>query len=201
MSLNVEIGSIAPFDCKGNPTSVGPRWTRWKRSFEYYVEAKGIDKDPQRKALLLHCAGLEVQDVYDTLTDPGPVGEDDKEYDKVMRTLDHHFSPQVNVPFERHQFRQAGEYTITANVDPVFLGFLKLIPDKNHVEKLSEVNVGLLNMTTGSYKVVDKPLKMGQLSGDAFRIVIRDVHQNEGIHKRVVVRATQGCSSVRHSGC
>ena len=50
--------------------------------------------------------------------------------------------------------------------------------------RLSEVNVGLLNMTTGSYKVVDKPLKMGQLSGNAFRIVIRDVHQNEGIHKR-----------------
>ncbi|RUA05254.1 MAG: hypothetical protein DSY43_04950 [Gammaproteobacteria bacterium] len=137
MSLNVEIGSIAPFDCKGNPTSVGPRWTRWKRSFEFYVEAKGIDKDPQRKALLLHCAGLEVQDVYDTLTDPGPVGEDNKEYDKVMRTLDHHFSPQVNVPFERHQFRQAKQDE-SETVDQFTTRLFQLAGNCDFGEKKSE---------------------------------------------------------------
>lgn len=111
MSSIMEIGNIAPFDCKSNPTSVGPRWKRWKRSFEFFLVAKGVEKDPQRKALLLHCAGSDVQDIYHTLTDPGPVGEDDKEYDKAMRTLDHYFAPQVNVPFERHQFRQATKLT------------------------------------------------------------------------------------------
>ncbi|KAK3700582.1 hypothetical protein QZH41_001580 [Actinostola sp. cb2023] len=137
MSLNVEIGNIAPFDCKGNPTSVGPRWKRWKRSFEFYVEAKGIDKDPQRKVLLLHCAELEVQDVYDTLTDPGPVGEDDKEYDKVMRTLDHHFSPQVNVPFERHQFRQAKQDE-SETVDQFVTRLFQLAENCDFGEKKSE---------------------------------------------------------------
>jgi len=107
MAVNIEFGNISPFDCKGNPTSVGPRWRRWKRSFEFFLEAKGITKVSQGKALLLHCAGQDVQDIFDTLTDPGPVPERDSEYAKAMRSLDAHFAHQVNIPFERHQFRQA----------------------------------------------------------------------------------------------
>ena len=105
MATNIDIGSIHPFDCKGNPTSVGPRWRRWKRSFEFFLEAKGLSKDSQRTALLLHCAGQDVQDIFDTLTDPGPVPDGDTEYAKAMRSLDGYFFPQVNIPFERHEFR------------------------------------------------------------------------------------------------
>ena len=103
MAVNIEFGNISPFDCKGNPTSVGPRWRRWKRSFEFFLEAKGVKMDSQRKALLLHCAGQDVQDIFDTLTDPGPFPEHDSEYSKAMRSLDTHFAHQVNIPFERHQ--------------------------------------------------------------------------------------------------
>ena len=45
--------------------------------------------------------------MFDTLTDPGPVPEHDSEYERVMRSLDTHFAHQVNILFERHQFRQA----------------------------------------------------------------------------------------------
>lgn len=107
MVVDIEFGNISPFDCKGNPTSVGPRWRRWNRSFEFFLEAKAIAKDSQRKALLLHCAGQDVQDILDNLTDPGLVPERDSEYAKAMRSLDAHFAHQVNIPFERHQFRQA----------------------------------------------------------------------------------------------
>ena len=102
MAVNNEFGNINAFDCTGNPTSVGPRWKRWKRLFEFFLEAKGITKDSQQKALLLHCAGQDVQDIFDTLTDPGPVpAEGDTLYAKAMRPLDAHFLPQVFVPFER----------------------------------------------------------------------------------------------------
>ena len=107
MGVNIEFGIISPFDCKGNPTSVGPRWRRWKRSFQFFLEAKGVKKDFQRKAPLLHCAGQDVQDIFDTLTDPGPVPEHDSEYAKAMRSLDAHLAHQANIPFERHQFLQA----------------------------------------------------------------------------------------------
>ena len=41
------------------------------------------------------------------LSDPGPAPEGETLYAKAMRLLDAHFLPQVNIPFERHQFCQA----------------------------------------------------------------------------------------------
>lgn len=101
--------NIAKFDVNGEVTSLAPRWTRWKRAFEYYIVGKGVTDAKQKKALLLHFAGLEVQDIYETLTDPGvPSGGADTadEYGKVIRTLDSYFKPQANIPYERHVFRQ-----------------------------------------------------------------------------------------------
>ena len=50
---------------------------------------------------------MEVQEIFETLTDPGaPEGEDDDVYKAALRTLDAYFTPQVNVPYERHIFRQ-----------------------------------------------------------------------------------------------
>ena len=117
MAVNIEFGSINPYDCTGNPTSVGHRWRRWKRSLEFLLEAKGIAKDSQKQALLLHCAGQDVQDIFVT-----PKGE--TRYAKAMRLLDAHFLPQVNIPFQRHQFRKANhEESETADqfVTRVFL--------------------------------------------------------------------------------
>ena len=50
---------------------------------------------------------MEVQDIFETLTDPGvPAGTEDDVYKAALRTLDAYFTPQVNVPYERHIFRQ-----------------------------------------------------------------------------------------------
>ena len=56
-----EFGGLLRFDCKGAITSVAPRWKKWKKAFECYILAKGITNSNQKK-LLLHCAGIEVQD-------------------------------------------------------------------------------------------------------------------------------------------
>jgi len=37
----------------------------------FFVEGKGVKDEKQMKALLLHCGGMELQDVYLTL--PGPL--------------------------------------------------------------------------------------------------------------------------------
>ena len=87
MAVNTEFGNINAFDCTGSPSSVGPRWKRWKRSFDFFLEAKDITKDSQRKS----------------------PAEGDTLYAKAMRSLDAHFLPQVNVPFQRHHFRQANQ--------------------------------------------------------------------------------------------
>ena len=46
-----------PFDCTGNPTSVGPLWRRWKRFFEFFIKAKGITKDTQNESYF--CIALD----------------------------------------------------------------------------------------------------------------------------------------------
>ena len=90
-TLENVIVNLNPCDCTGNPTSVGPR-RRWKRFFEFFLEAKGITKDTQKHALLLHCAGQDVQDIFVTLSDTGPALDEEMHYAKAMRLLDARFT-------------------------------------------------------------------------------------------------------------
>ena len=107
MATNDELRGIKPFDCRGDSTSVGPRWRRWRTSFQFYVSGRGITAAARRKTLLLHCAEMEVQEIFETLTDTGaPEGEDDDVCKAALRTLDAYFTPQVKVSYERHIFRQ-----------------------------------------------------------------------------------------------
>ena len=86
--------------------SVAERWRQWKRSYEYYIDGKGITQAGRKKSQLLHLAGLEVQDIFEDLVDPGPVNATtDDVYKVCIRKLDAHFRADDNVPYERHMFR------------------------------------------------------------------------------------------------
>jgi transposase InsO family protein len=102
MAGMLEIGSIPNFDCKGEISTLSQRWQRWKRAFELFVASKAITDTTQKRALLLHCAGMDVQDIFYTLSETG----DETNYAKAMEKLSEYFQPKANVPFERHQFRQ-----------------------------------------------------------------------------------------------
>ena len=65
-----DIAGITYFDVGTDRSTLGFRWTRWLRSFKLYADGKGIANNAQRKALLLHSAGLEVQDIFYTLNCP-----------------------------------------------------------------------------------------------------------------------------------
>jgi len=56
----MELLAIVTFDCKTNAATLGPRWRRWKRAFDYYLLAKGVTQPAQKKALLLHLAGFYI---------------------------------------------------------------------------------------------------------------------------------------------
>ena len=106
---DLDFGGIRPFDVNSDPSSVGTEWKRWLRSFQLYADGKGLiiltDKDDnkvQRRALLLHCAGPDVQDIFDVLADTGGA----KDYQKAEDALTRHFVTQVNTPYERHLFRE-----------------------------------------------------------------------------------------------
>ena len=58
---------------------------------------------PKRKrALLLHYAGPEVDEIFDTLPNTG----DDSDYATAVEMLNEYFSPQTNITYEACNFRQ-----------------------------------------------------------------------------------------------
>ena len=48
---------LKPFDCS-ETAGISARWERWLRAFELFATGKGITDVDQKKALLLHTAGL-----------------------------------------------------------------------------------------------------------------------------------------------
>ena len=100
--MAISLPNFPPFEVHldGN---AGPRWKKWLGRFERLTIGMGISDDTQKRALLLHYGGPEVDEIFDTLQDVGG----DKDYKKAVEKLTAHFSPQVNVTYEVYNFRQA----------------------------------------------------------------------------------------------
>ena len=60
------------------------------------------DNDARQRALLLHYAGEQVYDIFETLTD---TGESD-DFDKACEKLTAYFSPKKNIEYEVYVFRK-----------------------------------------------------------------------------------------------
>ena len=65
--------------------------------------ASNVTDKKQRRALLLHLAGPEVQTVFETLSGTGD------DYATALAKLTEYFEPKKNIPFERHMFSQAAQ--------------------------------------------------------------------------------------------
>ncbi|XP_075981602.1 uncharacterized protein LOC142980155 [Anticarsia gemmatalis] len=101
-----QIPTIEPFDCEGDPTSLGSRWDRWKRALEIYFVATNTKDQSTKRAILLHSGGMVLQDIYFNIpgahvTDPDATDV----YDTAVKKLDDYFSPKQSYLFERHVFR------------------------------------------------------------------------------------------------
>ena len=123
-AITTDLDGITDFDIHGDPTTVGARWKKWKRSFELFVVGKGVQDAAQKKALSLHCGGPQMQDVYDTFPEAQERGEGETVYTIAMEQLDQHFMPQVNVPYERHLFGLWLSYLLKASIS-LSQGFVK----------------------------------------------------------------------------
>ena len=58
------------FYLSGIANEVAQRWQRWKRSFNYYVEGEGISGASKLRSKMPHLAGMPVQDIFATFTEP-----------------------------------------------------------------------------------------------------------------------------------
>ncbi|XP_068670524.1 uncharacterized protein [Montipora foliosa] len=100
--MAISLPNFSPFKVHldGN---AGPRWKKWLVRFEILTIAIGITDDKQKRALLLHYGGPDVDEIFETLQDVG----EDKDYNKAVEKLTAYFSPQVNTTYNGNNFRQA----------------------------------------------------------------------------------------------
>ena len=98
------------FDCYSDPSSLAPRWTRWLTSFELFADGNGLiiteatnaTTRQRRRAMLLHFAGPDVQDIFSTLADTGEATD----YAAAITALNGYFLPKVNAAFARQKFHR-----------------------------------------------------------------------------------------------
>lgn len=93
----VGLKPIEQFD--PHASDVAQKWSTWKRSLQTYLLALNITDENQKRAILLHCGGEQLQDIFDTLPTTGT-------FDEALIALTTHFEPRTNVTFQRHRFRQ-----------------------------------------------------------------------------------------------
>lgn len=109
----MEKSVIQPFACYADPATFGPRWTQWLTSFELYADGKGLiltddasdATKQQRRALLLHLAGQDVQDIFSTVPQTGEA----KDYTAAVTALNTYFVPQVNAAYARQTFHKISQ--------------------------------------------------------------------------------------------
>ena len=101
MTTQINVPGVQPFVVHGDPNKVAQNCGKWWKSFQYFLDGSGITSDTRKKAMLLHMAGLETPEFFETLT---PV---DDTYDKALEVLNTHFAVKKNIPFERNVFHQA----------------------------------------------------------------------------------------------
>ena len=98
-----QLPAVAPFSVSSEYTTLGQLWKKWVQSLEFYLAASNITDSARKRAVLLHLAGLKVQDIFLTLTDTGVT------YETAFAKLTEYFTPKKNILFERHLFRQVSQ--------------------------------------------------------------------------------------------
>ncbi|CAB4041494.1 Uncharacterized protein K02A2.6, partial [Paramuricea clavata] len=88
MAKVLDLPAIPPFSVS-ETSSLAQRWDKWTNSLDYYIRGSGISVQKQKKAILLHLAGAEVQEIFETLPDTG------EDYKTALEKLNAHFNPQA----------------------------------------------------------------------------------------------------------
>ena len=100
------IKAVEAFDPTGEPSMISAKWERWKKSFGFYTAALEKVDDARKKALLLHCGGQELQDIFELFEFAGDVTQETCTFAQAMAKFDTHFAIHRNDTFERNVFRQ-----------------------------------------------------------------------------------------------
>ena len=79
-------------------------WRKWRRQFEVYFEAAELSNKSKKTqtAILLHAAGPDAQEVFETFV--WAEDEDKTDYEQVLNKFGDYCEPLRNVGLERYKF-------------------------------------------------------------------------------------------------
>lgn len=123
MAFNIP--STTPFDLKNDLSNINNRWKRWVERFENFLVASNITDDGRKRAMLLHYAGEDVYDLFQTLPTPTPTDPPLTPYLQTLTILNNYFKPKTNKDFEIYNFRQAKQET-NETINQYYARLLKL---------------------------------------------------------------------------
>ena len=107
--MATRIGLSQPYAFLSEPGEPAVHWNQWENAFKNYLLAIGTDSfnAERKRALILHCIGLEGQHIFNTLPE---ITDEDNVYGNALAALKQHFQPSVNVVSERYKFRQRKQH-------------------------------------------------------------------------------------------
>ena len=94
------------FDITQDQGALGLRWKKYIDRFRNLIVALNIADKKRQRALLLHYAGEDVNDIFETLANTTASGEENP-LEKAIDALTAYFTPKKNVAYKEYQFRQA----------------------------------------------------------------------------------------------
>lgn len=156
----------------------------------------GITDDARKKALLLHYAGEDVDDIFQTLTPA------DTSYAKAKDALDSYFQPKQNVMYETIIFRREKQLK-DESVDQYCTRLRKLAERCDFADAEREITTQIIEGCTSSQlrrKVLEKNRSLEEILELARSLSLSDVRtrevENDGMINNLHSRArTSGRSS------
>ena len=145
MAFNLPI--YPSFDVKGENAAL--RWKKWHERLKHVFVGYDIADPARRKALMLSFGGQDLCDLCDSL--PAESFELTAEelaanltvYDKAILVITEHFSPDVNVEFQKYTFRQSKHTQETVQEYYIYLS--SLADTCSFVDKDSEIKSQIIS--------------------------------------------------------
>ncbi|KAG5892038.1 hypothetical protein JTB14_029668 [Gonioctena quinquepunctata] len=125
-------GHIECFNVHSGIENIGARWEKWIKRLDNFLIAAGIVDDDRKEAMLLHCMGEEIFEIYCALPNPQATQKNENlsKYEKAKLKVNEHFIPRMNEEFEIFYFRQAKQYP-EESIDKYYARLLKLSSNCN----------------------------------------------------------------------
>ena len=187
MAAKLDITSPGRFKVSGEHTNLNKAWEQYLKRFDYYLKAANITKDEQKRALLLHISGSEVQDIFETFEDQGTT------YQHALTKLSAYFKPKKNISYERHVFHKAQQNN-EETIDNYIVRLTKLALSCEFTDKTEMIRDQVVNSCNSS-KLRKKLLEEETLTLDKVKTISRTFELSETHSKRMETKSTSDDSS------